>query len=147
MNAEVSHTRLIHFVEIAEKNNIDFAKITYNCGARNFVDITDEVDYGHIDIAIRTYKFKECYTDIRFIEFMPYWILSLYNRSYLMYELHDTITIWVCYTEEEYRGKGYIKQILKSLIEKYPNMDITIDTYNESLCNICKSLGIVLFRG
>lgn len=138
---------LIEFIDLAGRNNIDFAKITHSCSAYSFVD--EKVKVNISDEFVRSYSFKDCYTNWKHVEFMPYYVLGILHKAYLMYELDQDnreITIWVCYTEENQRGKGYMNLLLSSLKNAHIGVRITIDTYNEILRNICKNLGINLFR-
>lgn len=144
MKEKVSCNNLIDFIGICKKSNIDFARITYECGATKFVDERARFENGGM---VKTYKFEELYLDQTFMNLMKYEVMAILNRSYLMYEVKvGAITIWVCYTKEEYRNSGYMTILLKLLIGKHQNTKITIDTFNESLRNICSFLGIDLFR-
>lgn len=143
MNDEISNSSLNDFIHYAMKSNIDFAKITYACCAYDFVD---KRRYRNNGEEIEIYKFKEICYDTAYLKVFPRYVLSIGDRSYLMYELQEEITVWVCYTDEKHRRRGYMTRLLKSLIQMYPNTKITVDTFNESLRKICKSLGIALFR-
>lgn len=144
MSEKVYCDNLIEFIDLCGRSHIDFAKITYECGAMKFVD---ERARHENDGMVKTYKFKELYLDPNFMKFINYEVMAIRYRSYLMYEvMDDAITIWVCYTEKEHQRSGYMTKLIKLLIEKHKNKIITIDTFNQSLRNICSSLGIVLFR-
>lgn len=141
MSEKVYCDNLIEFIELCDQSNINFAKITYECGSMEFVD--ERARYEN-DRMVKTHKFKELYLDPDFMKFMKYEVMAILYRSYLMYEvMDDAITIWVCYTEEEHQRSGYMTKLLKLLVEKHKNKTITIDTISESLRNICSSLGIV----
>ncbi|BBA70875.1 hypothetical protein YM18_2357 [Geobacter sulfurreducens] len=147
MDEQIINVRLIEFIDLADRGNIDFAKITYSCSAYEFVDQKVKVNFS--DEFIRSYSFKEYYTNWKHAEFMPYYVLGILHKTYLMYEIdqeNSEITTWVCYTEEEHRGKGYMRMLLNSLKNAHPGVRITVDTYNEALRNICNDLGIRLFR-
>jgi RimJ/RimL family protein N-acetyltransferase len=148
MTEEVIKTRLIEFIEIARRSNIDFAEITYSCGAHDFVNEDVELNLED-DRFIRSYTFKDFYTNWKYADCMSYYVLAILNKAYLMYEVNEDseeITIWVCYTEVEHRGKGYMTMLLNSLKNNYLGVRITVDTFNEKLRKICKDLGINLFR-
>jgi hypothetical protein len=64
-----------------------------------------------------------------------------------MYQVKGkAIKIWVCYTEKEHRNGGYMSNLLKLLIKNHQNKKIMIDTQNQSLRNICSTLGIDIFK-
>jgi len=144
MTEMVTSNNLTDFIIICEKSDIDFARITYECGAMEFVN---ELARFENDGMVKTYKFKELYLDQSFKKFTKYEVMAILNKAYLMYEVtRKEITIWVCYTEEEIRNSGYMTQLLNLLIKKYKNKKITVDTHNQSLRHICNDLGINLFR-
>ena len=64
-----------------------------------------------------------------------------------MYELNSEIMIWVCYTEEDHRGRGCMTDLLKFLKNKYPAKQITVDTSNENLQKLCRNIGINILKG
>lgn len=140
MKEKVIRHNLTEFINICEESNIDFAKITYDCMARDFVkQVYDRTE--------KAYIFTEPFLDHSFTKIMKYEVLAILNRSYLMYQVErKAITVWVCYTEEEHRNCGYIMKLLTMLIKKHHNKIITVDTHNQSLRNICSTLGINLFR-
>lgn len=147
MDKQIINIKLIEFIDLAERSNIDFAKITYSCSAYAFIDEKVKVNFN--DEFIRSYSFKDCYTNWKHIELMPYYVLGILHKAYLMYEIDQDsleVAIWVCYTEEGQRGKGYMKMLLNSLKNAHPGVRITVDTYNEALRNTCKNLEIHLFR-
>lgn len=145
MNENITHIKLDDFIKFSQENRIDFAKYTYNCGAHKFVDQTCETDWK-TDRFISTYNFKEIYLNKNNYGPYLYYVLSIIGKTYLMYEARDEITIWVCYTEKKYRNNGHMGKLLKYLIELYPEKRMTIDTFSESLRNICTNLGINLFK-
>lgn len=147
MTEGIQHLKLHVFIEEAHKNNINFAEITYNCSARDFIDMT--VDFiGHENK--HNYTFQEFYTNATYGENLSYYVLGLMGKSYIFYEVkddvEDEVTIWVCYTEKEHRKSGYITLLLKDLVSRYPNKKIVVDTFNEELQKTCRNLGIILFR-
>lgn len=135
--------RLQDFISIACKNGVDFAKYTYECGAMDFIDSTYEYD-SRLGRPVHSYKFKSFYTDPRFPEDSTHFVLAVVGVSYLLYEVKEEIMIWVCYTEKAHRRQGYISNLLESLKSSYPNKDIVTDSHDESLCAICRKLGIRL---
>ncbi|ACH38926.2 hypothetical protein Gbem_1912 [Citrifermentans bemidjiense Bem] len=140
----VTTNNLTDFVCICEKSDIDFARITYECGAMKFVNERARFEN---DGMVKTYKFEEIYLDQSFNKFTKYEVIAIHNKAYLMYEVTGKeITIWVCYTEEKIRNSGYMTQLLNLLINKYKNKKITVDTHNQSLRHICNDLRINLFR-
>lgn len=140
----VTTNNLTDFISICEESDIDFARITYECGAMEFVNERARLEN---DGMVKTYKFKEFYLDQSFNKFAKYEVIAILNNAYLMYEVTGKeITIWVCYTEEGIRNSGHMTQLLNLLIKKYKNKRITVDTQNQSLRHICNDLGINLFR-
>lgn len=140
MKEKIVRHNLTEFIDNCEKSNIDFAKITDECMAKNFVK---EVKDG----AEKTYTYIEPFLDHSFTKMMRYEVLAIYNRCYLMYQVErKAITIWVCYTENGYRNRGYMTKLLIMLIKKHQKKIITVDTHNPRLRNICNTLGINLFR-
>lgn len=145
MSAEITHTRLIEFVEANKGEDVDFAQYAYDCGATDFVDQVVDFDW-RTDKSIRTYNFKDYYLRPDNYGHYPYYVASFPNKSYLMYEVNSEIFIWACYTEENHRDKGYMTELLNFLKREYPEKKITIDTFNESLRQSCIKLGINVFR-
>jgi hypothetical protein len=82
MDEPIIIVRLIEFIDLADRSNIEFAKITYSCSAYAFVDQKVKVNFS--DEFIRSYSFKECYTDWKHAEFMPYYVLGILHKAYLM---------------------------------------------------------------
>jgi len=144
MKEMVTTNNLTDFISICEKSDIDFARITYECGAMEFVNERARFEN---DGMVKTYMFKELYLDQAFKKFTKYEVIAILNKAYLMYEVTGKeITIWVCYTEGKIRKSGYMTRLLNLLIKKYKNKKITVDTHNQSLRHICNDLGINLFR-
>lgn len=145
MNKEITHERLVDFIEADKNSHIDFAQHTYKCGATGFVDQSYDFD-PQVNKSVWSYKFKDLYLKPEKFEYYPYFIISIPEKSYLMYELNSEIFVWVCYTEEHHRGKDYMAALLNFLINKYPEKEITVDTFNESLRELCIDIGINLFQ-
>jgi hypothetical protein len=143
MSDKIKLTNLVEFIDIAEENNIDFAKITYCCGAHSFVDY--EVDFGPEGTTYH-YRFKNHIFDCFDSKYFPYYVMSIKNKAYIMYELQKAITVWVCYTEEDHRNSGLITSLLNNLLEMYPGKNIEMDTYSESLRKVCNDLGIPIMK-
>lgn len=140
MKEKIIRYNLTEFIDICEQSGIDFPKITYECMAINFVK---QVNDGKV----KPYTFIEPFLDHSFTKIMKYEVLAMLNRCYLMYQVEGkAVTVWVCYTEEEYRNRGYITKLLTMLIKKHQNKIITVDTHNQSLRKICSTLGINLFK-
>ena len=133
------------------KSHSDFAEYTYDCDATGFIDNETDIDWK-TDKATRTYKFKSFYLNYNNFSYYPsypYQVLSISDKSYLMYEVEEEegIFIWVCYTEPKYRNNGYMSKLLKHLTDIYPDIKITIHTFNQSLRNSSSKVGIELFPG
>lgn len=111
----------------------------------DFVDSSYDYDPS-IGRSAYLYRFKEFYTNPRFHDASPYFVFAITGASYLLYEVGNEIMIWVCYTEEGCRGQEYITTLLKHLKNTFPGKQIVIDTYNESLLQICRKLGFRIFR-
>jgi GNAT superfamily N-acetyltransferase len=139
--------KLYEFVEIADNANIDFAKYTYNCCARDFVEETVETHWL-TEEQITHYKFEDFYLNESNFEIYPFHVLTFLAKSYLMYKEgeNNDIFIWVAYTEEKYRGKGYITNLLRELKHQNPEKLITTHTFNESLIRACRNVGVQLLR-
>ncbi|MCW8924503.1 MAG: hypothetical protein OQK69_12905 [Gammaproteobacteria bacterium] len=145
MSEEITRGRLVDFIEANQGKDIDFAKYTYKCGATDFVDQSYDFD-SRINKSVWSYKFKEFYLNPYGFEFYPYFVISIPGKSYVMYELNSEITVWVCYTEEQDRGKGHMTELLMFLKRKHPDKQITVDTFNETLRKLCLNIGINLFE-
>jgi len=142
MDEIVENIKLFNFIPISLNGNIDFAKITYECGAYDFVDMETGYEVG-TDKITRSYSFQEFYVKESPYSDYNYFVLYILGKSYVMYEIEeDNISIWVCYTEEEEREKGYITLLLSKLTELFPNKNIVGDTFNEDLIKILRSLNI-----
>lgn len=141
----IEEYRLQEFISLAAEREIDFAEYTHKCGATDFVDSSYGYD-SSIGKSVFSYQFKDFYTNPRFSSVSPYFVLALMGISYLLYEVSDEIMIWVCYTEKDCRGQGNITTLLKHLKGSFPESDIVIDTYNESLRGICNQLSFRTFR-
>lgn len=126
--------KLYEFIAISENARIDFAKKSNDCigSGNHFIDVTVEYDLN--ETPVRSYKFKEFYLGENDQGIYSYYVLAIPGKSYLMYEEEESsnIFIWVAYTEEKFRGKGYITQLLKELKHQNPEKIITTDTYNEN---------------
>jgi hypothetical protein len=146
MNTEISQNTLIDFIEIAKKYNFDFARCTYDCHAEMFIEQpTRDFDRAARKY-IKTYKFKEHFLKQENFASYPYYVLSISEKSYLMFELHKEIMIWVCYTEENHRRNGYMFNLLKEVKVRYTTKKITIDTADKSLRRSCLNIGINLLK-
>jgi len=110
MNKEIAHERLIDFIEANKNSHIDFAQHTYKCGATDFVDQSYDFD-PRVNKSVWSYKFKDLYLKPKSFEHYPYFVISIPEKSYLMYKLNSEIFVWVCYTEEQHRGKGYMTDV------------------------------------
>jgi hypothetical protein len=144
MSEKIAHLRLLDFVEASKTSDFDFAQYTYDCGATKFVDQSYEFD-SEKNKSIWTYEFVGFYLNPENFEFYPYFVVSFPGKSYLLYEIADEILVWVCFTKENHRGRGYMTELLKHLKGLYPEMQITVDTFNESLRKLCINNGINLF--
>lgn len=139
--------KLHEFVEISNNAGIDFSQYTHNCGARDFVEETVETHWL-TEEKIRHYKFEDFYLNESNFEIYPYYVLTLMEKSYLMYKEgeNNDIFIWVAYTEEKFRGKGHITNLLKELKHQNPEKVITTHTFNENLMRACRNVGVQLFK-
>ena len=144
MNKEIKHENLVGFIEANKDSQIDFAQYTYECGATDFVDQSYDFD-PRVNKSVWSYKFNEFYLKLENIGYCQNFVIFIPEKAYLMYELTDDIFVWVCYTEESHRGKGYMTELLSYLKSKYTNKRVTVDTYNESLRELCIKTGINLF--
>ncbi len=136
-----SNEKLTTFLKNNTKNNL--AEIAFHCGAVRL--IKHNVNYSTGDRQ-DTYEFME---DVLEDEFTinhwesPYFLLHIPNNSYILYEISDKkIIVWVCFTEEKSRNKGYMKLLLKKLTSIHPKKRCCIDTYNPTLQHICQKQGI-----
>ena len=136
---EISNCTLLDFIEQRKSDGIDFAKITYICGATIFTETDWESDRH-----ITKHRFKnsilkgERLTDSLFVAYIT-------ESSYLLYQEGDEIMIWVCYTLEEKRKKGRMGDLLKYIKSKYCSRKIIIDTRDESLIKMTTKIGIDQF--
>ena len=145
MNQDISKFKLIDFVGYSISEEIDFAKYVYMCGAHRFVErenmfnpLTKRKD---VKYKFKEYILNEC-SKITF----PLYVISIPKKSYLMYEVSSSVSVWVCYTEETHRKLGYMELLLKELMLMYPEKTISIDTCNLELKRKCSSLGITIFK-
>lgn len=144
----IQHHNLIDFVELSKQNGIDFPKYAYKCGASKFIIHDTELDW-ETERYIHTDSFKQFYLEennFSYYPVFPYSVLSIPQKSYLMYVIKEEILIWVCYTEESCRNKGYMTKLLKHLKSTYPDKKITIDTSDSRLRSSSEKIGIVLFE-
>ena len=145
MSHSIEQFKLEDFIPIATSRDINFAEITYECGAgHKFIDTKLKISNDQIK---NIHAFKPFCLEKQDYLFSSYFVLAVMGKSYVMYEvLDDKISIWVSYTHESARKQGYITRILKHLTELYPDRPIIGDTFDESLIKIQKSLGIKIFR-
>ena len=144
MSEPVKRFRLKKFLSIAEKRGINFAEITYQCGAHKFIDTNHNYTNNGIKIVRR---FKREYLEEQEYSESRYFVLAIVGKSYVMYEvLESKILIWVSYTHDSFRRNGYITRILRHLTELYQSRSVIGHTHNKSLLEILKSLGIIILK-
>jgi len=85
MKEKIGNSNLTDFISVCEKSDIDFARITYECGAMEFVN--ERARFEKNDRMVKTYKFKELYLDDLFKKFKKYEVIAILNKAYLMYEV------------------------------------------------------------
>jgi len=118
---------------LLENNHSHYAEIMWECGCVEFIDKQLNDDYTGYD-----YTFRGGFVDGLSKKFN---ILYIESKSYIIYEVEEKkIVTWVCYTEEQYKRKSYMLQLLKKLSDKYTKHDIPIDTYNEGLMQLCNKI-------
>jgi hypothetical protein len=145
MSHSIEQFKLEDFIPIATARDINFAEITYECGAgHKFIDSKPEISEDQIK---NIHAFKPFYLEKQEYWISSFFVLALMGKSYVMYEVSDDkISILVGYTHESARKQGYITRMLKHLTELYPDWPIIGDTFDESLIKIQKSVGIKNFR-
>jgi len=145
MIEKITHSRLPDFVEANKSSGFDFAQYTYDCGATSFVDKSREF-HREKNKSIWIYRFNEYYLNPKNFHVYPYFVIAVPEKSYLMYEIGDEISVWVCYTEKNHRKHGYMKELLKYIKDKYRDKLIIVDTYNESLRKLCIDNGLSILE-
>ena len=117
MNERIQNKKLTDFLKIIAKNN--FAEITFKCGATKFIntDLGFNDDTGEM---YHTYKFNDIiFSNEKYYKEAQdsYYVLYIPSKAYLMYQIDwDEIKVWVAFTEELKRKKGYMTMLLKELV-------------------------------
>lgn len=137
--------QLIDFLESGEISENDFALNCYISGASNLVHHVSEFDLKEMK-SVHSYQFKDFYVREAFSKRLPYFVLFIPGKSYLLYWVEEKIEIWVCFTNEPDRGQGLIYTLLKGLRSKYPDKEIEIDTFSNTLKRYCSELSINIFE-
>jgi hypothetical protein len=141
---QILHCSLLDFLEKKESTEVNFAKITHECGATDFTETDMKIDWKR-DRSIITYKFNADTIDSEQDEGSLF-VAYIENSSYLMYQKHDAaIFVWVCYTVEKERNKGRMMELLNFLKSSNTDKKIIIDTFDESLIRRATAIGIKQF--